>query len=284
MLREAEKHSGEINSFNASPVIVNAEIQLRYVERLEQFWREMFAPFETDLDGAVLVYNPDVPIFVVNHLACVDVNESEVGSLLNRVIEYYSSRDFPYVCFRISPITHPKSFAALLVDQGFEKKLDQSVMVFTGKQVDEKLNPDVIIKEISESEIDEYIKLFLEIFVVPIELKDGLQRMFLARMRRGDKFHLAFVEDNPVGIYDFSSLNRTGGIFSIGTLKEYRRRGIGTTLTLHAIMKSINEGNDLHTLQADKGGYAERLYEKMGFEIDHTISYFLKETTTVKKR
>ena len=70
---------------------------MRYVERLEQFWREMFAPFETDLDGAVLVYNPDVPIFVVNHIACVNVNESEVGSLLNIVLEYYSSRDFPYV-------------------------------------------------------------------------------------------------------------------------------------------------------------------------------------------
>jgi ribosomal protein S18 acetylase RimI-like enzyme len=59
-------------------------------------------------------------------------------------------------------------------------------------------------------------------------------------------------------------------------LKEYRRRGIGTTLTSHAIMNSINEGNNLHTLQADKGGYAERLYEKIGFEIDHTASYFLK--------
>jgi len=56
---------------------------LIYVERLEQFWREMFAPFETDLEGAVLVYNPDVPIFIVNHLACVNVNESEVGSLLH---------------------------------------------------------------------------------------------------------------------------------------------------------------------------------------------------------
>ena len=65
---------------------------MRYVERLEQFWREMLAPFETDLDGAVLVYNPDVPTFVVNHVACVNVDESEVESLLHRVIEYYSSR------------------------------------------------------------------------------------------------------------------------------------------------------------------------------------------------
>ena len=56
-------------------MIVNAEMQLGYVERLEQFWREMFAPFEINLNGAVLVYNPDVPIFVLNDVACVNVIE-----------------------------------------------------------------------------------------------------------------------------------------------------------------------------------------------------------------
>ena len=149
-------------------------------------------------------------------------------------------------------------------------------MVFTGKTVEKKLNPNVIVEEISESEIDEYIKLFLTIFEVPIDLKKGLRRMFLARMRRGDKFHLACVDGKTVGIYDSSSLSRIGGIFSIGTLTEYRRRGIGTTLTSHAITCSINKGNDLHTLQAEKGGYAENLYKRIGFEIDHTISYYLK--------
>jgi len=236
----------------------------------------MFAPFGTDFEGAIAVYNPDVPIFVVNHVACVNVSEHGVERPLNRVTEYYSSRDFPYVCFRISPITHPKSLTSFLEGQGFEGKLDQSVMVLEGRQVD-YLNPVVIIEEISESEIDEYIELFLTIFKVPVELKEGLRRMFVARMRRGDRFHLAFFEDKPVGIYDSSSLNRMGGIFSIGTLKEYRRRGIGTTLTSHSIMNSVNKGNDLHTLQADKGGYAERFYRRIGFETDHIASYFLKE-------
>ena len=137
--------------------------------------------------------------------------------------------------------------------------------------------PFVIIEEVSESEIDEYIELFVTIFKVPIEFKEGLRRMFSTRMRRGDKFHLAFVEDKPVGIYDSSSLNGTGGIFSVGTLEEYRRRGIGTALTIHGITNSINEGNDLHTLQTDEGGYAEQLYKKIGFEIDHVVSYFMKK-------
>ena len=230
----------------------------------------------TDLGNAFLIYNPDVPIFLLNHVACVNVSENEVKSLLDRVIEYYSSRDIPNVCFRISPLTYPKSFTSFLEDQGFERKVDQSVMVLKEKKV-HNLNPDVIIKEISESEIDEFVELFLTSRELPIELKEGFCRRFLKMMRRGDKFHLAFVEDKPVGIYLLSSVNRTGGIFCVGTLKEYRRRGIGTTLVSHAIMTSINEGNNLHTLQAGKGGNAERLYKTLGFEIDHVVSFYLKE-------
>jgi len=82
---------------------------LIHVERLEKFWREMFALFGTDLKGAIAIYNPDVPIFVVNHVACVNVSENEVENLVNRAKEYYLSRDYSYICFRISPITHPKS-------------------------------------------------------------------------------------------------------------------------------------------------------------------------------
>jgi len=60
-------------------------------------------------------------------------------------------------------------------------------------------------------------------------------------------------------------------------LKKYRRRGIGTTLTVHALINSIKEGNSLHTLEATKGGNAERLYRRIGFETDHTTSWFIKK-------
>ncbi len=104
-----------------------------YVGRLEQFWRE-FAPSGTDLGNAFLVYNPDLPLWLFNYVTCVNVSENEVKSLLNRAIEYYSSRDIPNFCFRISPLTHPKSFTSFLEDQGFERKIDQSVMVLKEKK------------------------------------------------------------------------------------------------------------------------------------------------------
>ncbi len=254
---------------------------MRIAGRLEQFWHNLISEQKlargTEKNGAVVAYYPEIPLFVFNHAADINVSEDEAENLLNRVKEYFLSKGFPFVCFRISPLTRPKSFNSLLENHGFKRISEQSVMVFKGKQLEDKLNPEVTVKEISESEIDLFNKLLVTMFEMPIEWKEGFDRLMLERMRKGGKCYLAYVEGKPVGTCGLLSSMKTGCIYGVGTLKEYRRRGIGTTLTLHAVMDSINEGNDLHTLQAEKGGYAERLYRKTGFEIDHTISYFVKK-------
>ena len=137
--------------------------------------------------------------------------------------------------------------------------------------------PHQTLKEVSESETDIYNKLMLSIFEMPIEWKRGVDRLIIEAMRKGAKCYLGYVEGKPVGISGLFSFVKTGGIFNVGTLVEYRRRGIGTTLTLRAVWDSTKEGNTLHMLHTGKGGDAERLYRKIGFEIDHTIAWFVKK-------
>ena len=252
---------------------------LRNVERLEQFWHNLVLtfPLAKDVNGAVVTCYPEVPFYGFNHAADINVNEDEAEKLLNKVTKYFVSKESPYIWFRVSPLTRPRSFTSLLEDHGFERDDEGSVMVFKGRQVEDKLNPEVKVKEISESEIDVYNKLSLTIFEMPLEWKKGVDRLIPESMRKGLRCYLAYVNGKPVGTCALFSSMQTGGIFTVGTLNEYRRRGIGTTLTVHAVMDSVKEGNDLHTLQAEKGGNAERLYRKIGFETDHTISWFVKK-------
>jgi len=257
-------------------------VYMESVERLEKFWHNLIyeqkLAWGTHVNGAVVAYYPDIPIFVFNHATGINVNEDEAESLLNEVTEYFSSRGVPFSCFRVSPLTRLNSFTSFLENHGFKEISKQSVMAFKGKKMECKLNPEVKIKEIPRSEIDLFNKLLLTIFEMPFEWKDGFDRLMLQRKRKGGKFYLAYVERKPVGVcFSLSSMG-TGGIFGVGTLEEYRRRGIGTTLIANAFMDSIDEGNDLITLQTAKGGNAERLFKKIGFETDHTISYFLTET------
>lgn len=231
------------------------------------------------MNGAVVLFLPDIPVPLFNNATNIDINEEEAENLLNKVIDYFSSKEFPFACFRVSPLTHPRSFTSLLEHYGFERKPEheQSVMVFQGESLEDKLNPAVAVKEISEDEIDVFDRLLITSFEMPTEWKAAFNKINLEWIRKGAKHYLAYVEGKPVGVATLISLKKTGGIFSVGTLKEYRRRGIGTTLTVHAVLDSMKDGNNLHTLQAEKGGNAERLYKKIGFEVDHTISYFVKK-------
>jgi len=254
-------------------------VSLKNIERLEQFWHRLALtiPQAKNLRGAVVACYPEIPIPPCNHAADINVNEDEVEDLLKKVTRYFISGGAPLVCFRISPLTRPRTLSSFLENHGFAKEGEDSVMVFQGEQLEDKLNPDVKVKKISESEIDVYNKLLLSIFEMPFEWKEGFDKLALEWIRKSAKLYLAYVEGKPAGTCMLFSLMKTGGIFNVGTLKEYRRRGIGTTLTLHAVLDSINDRNDLHTLQTAKGGNAERFYRKIGFVTDHSISWFVKK-------
>jgi len=150
-------------------------------------------------------------------------------------------------------------------------------MVFKGKHVEDRLSHDVEVEQISESEIDVYNRILLGSFEMAVGWKKGFDKLIRILMRTGWRCWLAYVEGKPVGTSALASYGRTGGIFNVGTLRGYRGRSVGTALTVHALVGSMDEKNELHMLETEMGGNAERLYEKVGFRVDHTVSYFVKE-------
>ncbi|MDH5795157.1 MAG: GNAT family N-acetyltransferase [Candidatus Bathyarchaeota archaeon] len=252
---------------------------MRRIEKLEEFWRSfvLASGWGEDVDGAVVTWCSDLPMHTVNHATDISVDRDEAEDLIDRVTTYFLSRGFPYVCFRISPLTRLRSLTSLLEDRGFEKKEERSIMVYRRGSAEDKMNPGVEVREISKSEMGVWVDIVFAAFGWPTEWKAAVEKRFVGWMGRGGKCYLAYIEGKPVGACVLISLVDTGRIFAVGTLEKYRRRGVGTTLTVRAVMDSIRQGNRLHTLEAVKGGSAERLYEKMGFVTDHAISYYVKE-------
>jgi ribosomal protein S18 acetylase RimI-like enzyme len=252
---------------------------LEDIERLERYWHRVLLTFPQteDVKGAVISCYPALPMPQCNSAADINVNEDEAEDLLNRVTKHFQSLGSSVVRFRTTPLTRPRTFGSFLEGQGFEKEAEESIMVFKGGRLEEKLSNKLEVREISESDVDIGSKLALAVFEFPIEWKKEFNKFIPDWMQRGGRFFVGYVNGKPVGTSFLFSLMKTGGIFTVGTLKEYRKRGIGTALTVHAVMESVKEGNDLHTLQTAKGGNAERLYKKVGFEVDHIVSWYVKK-------
>jgi ribosomal protein S18 acetylase RimI-like enzyme len=248
------------------------------VDRLEQFWHDLVRifPETVELEGAIVAHCLQIPVLLFNHVTNVNVAEDRAEVFLETIINHSSSKGLPFACFRVSPLTRP-SFISLLERYGFDKELEQSIMVFDGKPSENRLNPNVMVKEIREDGIDVFDRLMVTSFEMPFEWKRALDRLVADFMRKGARNYLAYTDRQPVGTISLFSKNKTGCILNVSTLKEYRRRGVGTELTMHVVSDSFKEGNDLHTLQTDKGGDAERLYQKLGFKVDYTVSFFVKK-------
>jgi GNAT superfamily N-acetyltransferase len=250
------------------------------LQRLERFWHglvsEQKLTLGTEVNGAVIACWPEIPSFRLNHAADIDVTEQDAEVLVSRVTEYFLSRGVLSFGFRVSPLTRPRQFVSILERRGFDRKDEDSVMVFRGERPGDIADSAVDIREIDENDIDTFSQVSVTAYETLSEWKGGFDRLFLQRIQRGGRHYLDHVGGVPVGTCALLSSARTGGIFSVGTLKEYRGKGIATAMTLRAVRDSFDEGNILHTLQAERSGHAERLYRRMGFEIDHTVAYFVK--------
>ncbi len=250
------------------------------IEKLEAYWRSLILalPAGEVLDGAPFVCYPKIPLCVINHAADINLKEEKCSDLMKTAEEYFHTRGVSHVCFRVTPLTRPRSFSSTLKAAGFKAEDAQSVMVLKDPATKSELTPNLVIKQVATAkDIDVFDRLMFAIFGMPNEWKDSFDEFTRESIQSGWMFYLGYVGETPVGTCALFSSGSVGGIFNVGTLAEYRKQGIGAALTLHALTDSVAAGNLVHTLQAETGGNAERLYEKLGFRADHKIQFFTKE-------
>lgn len=246
------------------------------VDRLEQFWHDFMRvlPDTVELRGTTVAHFLQIPVTLFNHVTNFNIAENRSEVFLKSVVNHFSSTGLPFVCFRVSPLT-PSSFVSFLERHGFEKESEQSIMVFDGKPPGNNANPLVTVKETND--IDTFDRLVVQGFEMPSEWKEAFDKLVAPFKGKGVKHYLAYLDDRPVGTASLFSTSKVGCILNVSTLKEYRKNGIGTELTVHAISESVKAGNNLHTLPTDKGGEAERIYRKIGFKVDYTVSFLVKK-------
>jgi GNAT superfamily N-acetyltransferase len=99
--------------------------------------------------------------------------------------------------------------------------------------------------------------------------------------RQGDTldYYIAFDQRKPVAVACLHSVQKVGFIFNIGSLPAVRGKGFGKAITLHAVQKSIDYGNQHHVLTTEKNSFAYDFYHRIGFQDLFTAHYFQKNPT-----
>jgi ribosomal protein S18 acetylase RimI-like enzyme len=253
---------------------------MKYIERFRNYWHSLIIEEKiargTVLGSTPVAYYPEIPISTFNHASDVRINEDEIDNLIYKLSKFFKINYVPSLSFRIDPSNRPENLTNILETHGFHKEIYQSVMVFKGNVLEVDPVPGITIEQISENQVSLFNQVLIEIYDMPLEWKKGFDQLTSERLRKGVKCYLAYHNGLPIGTCGLFTSEKTGEIFGVGTMEDYRGRGIATNMVLSAIRDSIQMGNDLHTIRADKGDYPEKLYKKLGFEIDHSTSFYVK--------
>jgi hypothetical protein len=83
--------------------------------------------------------------------------------------------------------------------------------------------------------------------------------------------YLGYVASEPVATSIRFSFGRSAGIYFVGTLQEFRKRGFGEAMTWRASIDGGKDGCEFGFLQASEMGFP--IYEKMGYRriVDYEI-------------
>jgi hypothetical protein len=220
-----------------------------------------------DTGRAVFCSNRRIPFTNYNYAFRVNVGESEVDELISDAVRYYEYLGLK-PCFVVSPTTRPQSFVNSLLRAGFKPILEEDTMVYRGKNKDCVVNPEVQVAISDGSLIDIWTDVSMKGFRIPMVLRDALIDMYRkAANFKGTKSYIGYFQGEPAGSCGLVSINNVGGIFSVATSPEYRRKGVATALLHKAIADSLSAGNNLLYLITTKGSDAERLYTSLGFEV-----------------
>lgn len=230
------------------------------------------------IDGALLLLSDKIEDFFWNYAAEINIKEENVNELIKMIIDFYSSNNRDPAIY-ITPSTRPLNLQEYLKELGFELQFSDAWMFYNNNQKKKNQKSSIFnIKEVkNKDEIELFVKIFNEVYGgtptddepyggLPSYYGEALQESFLkSHQNKIVNNYIAYLDNKVVGIGSLISTKKYAGIYNVGTIPEFRKKGVGTAISMKAIDDSIKQNIEILFLQTEKGSYVEQFYTNLGF-------------------
>lgn len=223
---------------------------------------------------AFSVKNIPGPSFnVVKGLAVEDVPYVE------QIIDFYNEKGIP-VQFEVTPAHSSPELLARLHELGLYqsdfhttlfKPVDRSSIV-------EKSTSPILIRELGQSEFDQFADIYTKGFQMPNFLRSGVaQNNEVLHHHPNWTFYLASMMDKPVGIGVLFMKNRVANLAAAATLPAFRNNGVHRSLIQKRINHAVGDSCDLIVGQASFGSVSQNNMERANMKIGYMKVIWVKE-------
>jgi GNAT superfamily N-acetyltransferase len=235
--------------------------------------------------GQVSWLNSGIPFLSWNGI--VETHLADSGSDLEiiKLVEQLKTLKFP-AGWWITPRSTPADLPDRLLNLGFEHVGDYPAMASILQQAPSngQANADLELREISLScDLDITIKLIKNCFQLPPYCLEALLNLFYVDFISDHpcfRHFVGFVNNVPVAIASLFRAAGVAGFYFVGTIPEFRRRGIGTDIIAHSLAAAADEGFRIAALRASQMG--AEVYRKLGFREYFQFRLFSPKPTVFK--
>ena len=233
------------------------------IEELEQIACESWMARETRNLGGWLLRANDGITRRANSVFPLADPECGLDKALNQVIEFYNSRGI-LPRFQMTEISSPPALDDFLVSQGWTYGLEVYIEVSPIKTVLEK--PTELQVELLSTPTGDW----MDAYIIVSEHKESnpnIRKELMIRSPLNKVFAAGKIDDAIAGVGIGVVCGDWVGLFSIGTLHEYRRRHVATAVSREIAAWGLDQGATQSYLQVEtRNEPANKMYSRLGFK------------------
>lgn len=153
-----------------------------------------------------------------------------------------------------------------------------------------QISPEIIIESVGQSEKTQYANTFHIAYAgdnpddpyanLPEYYSQSLKRSFDDTPDGFTKHYVwAKIGGTPAGVACMLSKGNISGIYGVGTIEEYRKKGVGKALMKHLVEKVTLTPDTKIMVQTEAGSKVEEWYKRMGFRTIFKATYYVEKTS-----
>ncbi len=210
----------------------------------------------------------DIPNPRFNRILKVIIEHPNMDYEIETMLTPFRSRNIPML-WHIGPSTKPHDLKNSLAKHNLQWLGDEVGMYINLSNIANKptMPPSFRLLHVDNTTaLKKWCDAFSQAFDVSkalagtfFEVESNLMGRFSER-----RLYVGLMGDEPVGVATLNLSANVAGLYSIGTVPNARGKGIGTFMTIGALLDAYSKGYQIGTLYASRMGM--RMYERIGFD------------------
>lgn len=180
--------------------------------------------------------------------------------------------------WEVWPTNKPKNIDELLKNNRFQFSRNYPAMTLELEQLQEDETFSLEIRKVvNDEQASTLADLFIGIYELPEIVREGFIKTIISAGFDQDSQLISYIgydRGKPVSISSVYYKAGVAGVYNVGTMKDYCRKGYGKEMTIY--LETKNKGYHYAILQSSVQG--EKVYQQMGFKEQCRINVFKYES------